>query len=415
MPNIWIAIFLGGILNVTASSFVYAAPSGNAPPFRPSACGQRPPSGTTSVLDPIMLRPDIEHGIFSVKNERRDTIALLLTDVTGAHKYQVMVLEQSEAAQITVPSGRYGLVILNGQNWCNLDVGFTDGLQHQMTGGVNIQPNNNIRVTVGMSNEPGQIKVVYGKPPSPRPPQEQIVRSGVEIQRDQGGRYVTTGAINSMPVNFVIDTGASGVTLSSRTAQRIGILQCYSPSQYSTANGTVTGCNSIVPELTFGPFRLTNVTVSILPNMTSDALLGMAVLQKFSMVLQGDHLRLSLLGSSEPNPSPPALPPQLPTATLVNWPAPPILTQPSPQVIFAHDRTAMPRPPDRLISALRYASSHPAYLLTISAFLIFFFIRRQQRSQTKSADLMRLPNPRAPKGATYYNPKEFRSRNTNSD
>ena len=94
-------------------------------------------------------------------------------------------------------------------------------------------------------------------------------------------------------MRFLIDTGASSVSISQELATRIG-LGCDVAATFHTANGTVEGCNSRVTELEFGPFRIANAAVAILPELTSDALLGMNALRKVRMEQEADRLRLSI-------------------------------------------------------------------------------------------------------------------------
>ena len=60
-----------------------------------------------------------------------------------------------------------------------------------------------------------------------------------------------------------------------------------------TANGNVNACMAIVPEVSFGGFRLTDIEVAIMPNMSGDALLGMNVLRKFHIEQIGEAMRIS--------------------------------------------------------------------------------------------------------------------------
>lgn len=417
--NFRLTFFLCGLLGATGNVTAHAAPPESLPELRQFNCGPLPSSGTTSTLDSIMQRPSAPHGVLSVKNERSDTIVLLLSDASGVHRYQALVLGQNEAAQISVPGQMYGLAILNGHSWCNLDAGFSDGMKHHINGGVVVKADDNIRVTVGMSEEPGQISVAYGKPPFSRPrprPLEQIVRGGVEAQRGEHG-YRTTGSINGVPVSFMIDTGASHVTISPMIAQQVGILVCENPSQYSTANGVVVGCQSVVPELTFGPFRLKNVNVSIIPNLASGALLGMEVLKQFSMVWQGDRVRISAIGSDGPKPSPtplPASPQELPNALEVEWPTPPVVTSlPQPAFAYAVPKNNSVEP---FVDGMRRVLLQPSTYIATPFIFIFYLIRiRKQRRRAKSDAQIWTPNSSNDKGTMYYNPKEFRSGNTNSN
>lgn len=48
-----------------------------------------------------------------------------------------------------------------------------------------------------------------------------------------------------------------------------------------------------MPKITFGKFTLDNVEVTIMPNMSSDALLGMNVLKNFRIEQVGNVMRIS--------------------------------------------------------------------------------------------------------------------------
>lgn len=103
--------------------------------------------------------------------------------------------------------------------------------------------------------------------------------------------YLTPGAVNGVPVSFMVDTGASHVALPAAVAQQAGI-RCEQQGTSSTANGMVTACAGLAAEVTFGPFRLTNVAVTIMPN-ARDALLGMDALRHFTMTWAGDVVRIA--------------------------------------------------------------------------------------------------------------------------
>lgn len=123
------------------------------------------------------------------------------------------------------------------------------------------------------------------------PPIEVLGPDRVELARAGDGHFHIDGAIQGTPTRFLIDTGASTVSISDDLAARAGVA-CQTPSTFRTANGLVDGCTARVNELDFGPFRVENVTVAVLPNLTSDALLGMNALRRVRLEQVGDKLRL---------------------------------------------------------------------------------------------------------------------------
>lgn len=124
------------------------------------------------------------------------------------------------------------------------------------------------------------------------PPIQVVGPDHVELSRARDGHFHIDGAIQGKPVRFLIDTGASTVSIPQELAWRLG-LGCDVPSTFRTANGIVQGCTSRVAELDFGPFRIENLAVAILPNLSSDALLGMNALRHVRMEQAGDTLRIS--------------------------------------------------------------------------------------------------------------------------
>jgi len=147
-------------------------------------------------------------------------------------------------------------------------------------------------------------KVTYSATPCGDNAQRLPEADGDQPQQDQTGSTLTLylrsdhsfrapGSINSHPVEFVVDTGSSYTVISQRTAKAVGIRDCTSMGYSSTANGVVSNCVAIVPELSFGTFHLNNLMVTILPNLPADGLLGMDVLRRMKVEQRGDVMYIS--------------------------------------------------------------------------------------------------------------------------
>ncbi|MEW5787482.1 MAG: retropepsin-like aspartic protease [Pseudomonadota bacterium] len=126
-----------------------------------------------------------------------------------------------------------------------------------------------------------------------RPPIQVVGADSVELTRARDGHYHIDGAIQGGPVQFLIDTGASTVSVSGAEARRLG-LECRVASTFSTANGTVEGCTARAATLDFGPFRLEQVAVAVLPDLAGGALLGMNALRHLRLEQADNTLRMSL-------------------------------------------------------------------------------------------------------------------------
>ena len=114
----------------------------------------------------------------------------------------------------------------------------------------------------------------------------------VVLQRNRYGHYLSSGHINGAPVEFLLDTGASDVSIPAAIAQALG-LQAGAPRYYQTANGTITAYSTRLSELRIGDILLRDVRASINPAMEGDGiLLGMSVLKRLEFTQRGDTLIL---------------------------------------------------------------------------------------------------------------------------
>lgn len=119
------------------------------------------------------------------------------------------------------------------------------------------------------------------------------------LQRGRSGHYVFPGEINGRPVSFLLDTGATLVSVPAHLADELG-LAAGAPQQSVTANGTVVTRATQVGTLAFGPFRLSDVRANLNPGMRDDQiLLGMSVLKQLEFTQRGDMLVLRPMGDKK--------------------------------------------------------------------------------------------------------------------
>jgi len=110
------------------------------------------------------------------------------------------------------------------------------------------------------------------------------------LQRNRFGHYVASGSINNTPVVFLLDTGASDVSVPEKLAQEIG-LKRGRPMIYQTANGTITVYATRLDKVDLGGIVLGQVRASINPNMQGNkVLLGMSFLKHLEFTQRGDTL-----------------------------------------------------------------------------------------------------------------------------
>lgn len=122
-----------------------------------------------------------------------------------------------------------------------------------------------------------------------------IDKSGVisvVLQRNRYGHYVTNGFINSTQVQFMLDTGATDVSIPEPIAQQIG-LEYGRVSRVNTANGSIEVYQTILDELRIGQIRLYGVRANINPYMEGPGiLLGMSALKQLEFTQRGKQLTL---------------------------------------------------------------------------------------------------------------------------
>lgn len=111
------------------------------------------------------------------------------------------------------------------------------------------------------------------------------------IGQGNGGHYFVDGAVNDSYLNFIVDTGATVVSLPLATAVNAGV-QCQKRAVMSTGNGTSQGCTATIKKLKFGHFTLRYVDAVLMPNL-SQPLLGMNVLKQFRVEQDNGQMRLS--------------------------------------------------------------------------------------------------------------------------
>lgn len=112
----------------------------------------------------------------------------------------------------------------------------------------------------------------------------------VVLERNRHGHYLANGRIDGQTVEFLLDTGASDVSVPEDVAQRLG-LKRGAPLTYSTANGNITAYDTLLPSLTIGNIELQNVRASINPHMDGETiLLGMSFLKHLEFTQRGDTL-----------------------------------------------------------------------------------------------------------------------------
>ena len=114
----------------------------------------------------------------------------------------------------------------------------------------------------------------------------------MRLFQNRVGHYLAKGKINGSPVRFVLDTGATAVTVPGRVAEHLG-LQAGRAQLARTANGTITTYRTRLDEVSLGTIRLRDVRADINPHMEgNEVLLGMSFLRSLELVQRDGSLTL---------------------------------------------------------------------------------------------------------------------------
>lgn len=114
----------------------------------------------------------------------------------------------------------------------------------------------------------------------------------ITLQRNRSGHYVADGFINNERVTFLLDTGASDISVPGDLAEKLG-LRRGPAQQYNTANGVITGYLTRLDSVRLGDIELQNVRASINPRDQGDKLLlGMSFLRDLEFTQRGDTLTI---------------------------------------------------------------------------------------------------------------------------
>jgi aspartyl protease family protein len=115
----------------------------------------------------------------------------------------------------------------------------------------------------------------------------------IMLSADSGGHFWANGTINGKSVRFLVDTGATNVSMSQSLAERLGL--DYRNGQRgvsNTANGQVQAYRVPLTSVRVGEVEVYNVAATIVPVPMDFVLLGNSFLTRFQMKRENDTLTL---------------------------------------------------------------------------------------------------------------------------
>ncbi|MGE8067201.1 retropepsin-like aspartic protease family protein [Pseudomonas sp. NPDC089569] len=114
----------------------------------------------------------------------------------------------------------------------------------------------------------------------------------VKLLGNAQGHFVFSGYINSQPVEFMLDTGATDVAIPAQLAKRLKLEEGFGVT-LSTANGLSQGYRTRIERLQMGDIVLRDVRALVASGLHGDqVLLGMSALNQLEFTQRGGTLLL---------------------------------------------------------------------------------------------------------------------------
>ncbi|MQT26606.1 TIGR02281 family clan AA aspartic protease [Pseudomonas helleri] len=114
----------------------------------------------------------------------------------------------------------------------------------------------------------------------------------VKLLANVQGHLVASGRMNNVPVEFLLDTGATDVAVPLDLAEQLALPKG-APVTLSTANGRAQGYRTQIDRLQLGAIVLRNVRAVAAPGLEGEqVLLGMSALNKLEFTQRGGTMLL---------------------------------------------------------------------------------------------------------------------------
>ena len=117
----------------------------------------------------------------------------------------------------------------------------------------------------------------------------------IVLSAGPGGHFTTGGSINGQTTQFLVDTGATSISISQIEAERMGLRYREGRRLMTqTANGAVPAYQVQLANVRIGEVEVRNVEAIVIPGQMSHVLLGNSFLTRFQMRRDNEILTLDL-------------------------------------------------------------------------------------------------------------------------
>lgn len=106
----------------------------------------------------------------------------------------------------------------------------------------------------------------------------------IRIAADARGHYVVNGTADGVPLQFLIDSGATNIVLTKADARRLNLGSLRFDVTTSTANGPVQNASVTIATLTVGSHTANGVPALVNGGDLEESLLGMSWLRQFRSI-----------------------------------------------------------------------------------------------------------------------------------
>lgn len=116
----------------------------------------------------------------------------------------------------------------------------------------------------------------------------------VTLVQNRQGHYIADGKINGHWATFILDTGATNLSIPADLAKELKLKEGY-PQRTRTANGDITVYRVTLDSVKLGSIQLKNIPAHVNPHMAgNEVLLGMSFLKHVDMLQKDQQLTLRL-------------------------------------------------------------------------------------------------------------------------
>jgi aspartyl protease family protein len=203
------------------------------------------------------------------------------------------------ACLVFVASAQAQSVTLNGQLGNQQALLVIDGQLHTVSVGGTVQGVRLLSLAAGQAEvavgEKRRVLVLGAGPVRLAEGANSAGASGgsIVMTANGDGHFITQGSINGKAVTFLVDTGATMVSIGQSEADRLGLNYKNGANGFAnTANGRIPVRAVTLNVVRVGDVEVANVDAIVMPSQMAQVLLGNSFLSRFQMKRDNDTMRL---------------------------------------------------------------------------------------------------------------------------